>query len=569
MIRMKRASVLSLLLLLPVAAAAQDGGRVARPKLVVICAVDQLATWVFDAARPHFAADGGFRRLLDQGVAFPNCAYLHGCTETGPGHATIATGATAAVHGIVKNEWYDPAVGGKVYCVADAAAAAVAGMPEGKERSPARLLVPTVGDLLKQRFPDSRIVSVSHKDRSAILMGGKRASAVVWIENSTGRFVTNATWGERAPDWLVALDATRPADQWFGWTWDRFAGPAAYEGLDDDRSFEAPHATTGKHTLPAKLTGGRRDEPSSVFYLELYASPASNELVLQAALAGLRGEQLGQQQRRDGAADLLCVSFSATDLVGHYFGPDSVEARDTLLRLDALLGRLLSVLDDEVGVGRYAFVLTADHGVAQPPEVAKARGLGGGRGLLHTLAKAAAEKDLRAHFGADGGEPFVRYCGEFSLYLDHDRIAACATDGDTAKALDQACAVAAAACAKVRGIARGISVPELLASGQGDQAAADPILTAVRQSICPARSGDVVFVVEPYWLEAGLPASHGTPYPYDREVPLLAMGPGLRRGATSAAAVSPGLAAVLAARWLGIDRPAAAADEVPADAFLR
>src|SRR5262245_14708016 len=319
----------------------------ARPRLVVICSIDQLARWVFDAALPHFAADGGFRRLLDQGISFPNCAYRHACTETGPGHATIGTGVDARVHGISKNEWWDTQARRTVYCVGDPAAAALPEFPLGKGRGPGRLLVPTLGDLLKQHDAACKVVSISHKDRSAILMAGARADAVLWFENGAGSFVTNATWGNAASQWLLDFAATRPADRFFGWTWERSAGDDAYAGLDDDRKFEMAHSSGGKRTLPVKVVGGRLDEPGAPFYLEAFLSPIADEVVLDATLAALRGAGLGQ----DDTPDLLCVSFSATDTVGHFFCPDGVEARDTLLRVDRLLARLLRELDERVGAG--------------------------------------------------------------------------------------------------------------------------------------------------------------------------------------------------------------------------
>jgi len=572
--KLVRPAALALLAVLP-PLAAQDHAAAApptaaaRPRLVVICSVDQLARWVFDAALPHFAADGGFRRLLDGGVAFPNCAYRHACTETGPGHATIGTGVDARVHGIAKNEWWDTQQRATVYCASDPAAAALPPFPLGKGHGPGRLLVPTLGDLLKQHDAASKVVSISHKDRSAILMAGARADAVLWFENGAGTFVTSAIWGKEPPQWLLDFAATRPADRFFGWTWERCGDDAAYAGLDDDRKFEMAHSSSGKRTLPVTIVGGRLDEPAAPFYLEAFLSPIADEVVLEGALAALRASGLGQ----DDTPDLFCVSFSATDTVGHFFCPDGVEARDTLLRVDRLLARLLQALDERVGSGRYAFVLTADHGVGLPPEVAKSKGLGGGRAMLHTHARNAAEQALRAHFGRGGAAagdaaappaPFVLYAGEFMLALDRARIVALRPDADPAATFADACDVVVAALANVNGIASAYAVAELLAHGPGD----DPIRRAIWFSLCPGRSGDVAFVVAPYWLEAGLPASHGTPYAYDREVPLLALGPGLRAGDRPVAAVTPGLCAVLAAHWLGIEAPAQS-DPLPEGLFVR
>jgi hypothetical protein len=419
-------------------------------------------------------------------------------------------------------------------------------------------------------------VSISHKDRSAILMGGARADAVLWFENGAGTFVTNALWGATPPQWLLDFAATKPADRFFGWTWARCGDDAAYAGLDDDRKFEAAHSSGGKRTLPVTIVGGKLEEPGAPFYLEAFLSPIADEVVLDAALAALRSADLGQ----DDVPDLFWISFSATDTVGHFFCPDGVEARDTLLRVDRLLARLFAALDERVGAGRYAFVLTADHGVGLPPDVSKQKGLGGGRTLLHTHARNAAEQALRAHFGIGGGTgdadgaaaapstgppaPFVLWAGEFTLALDRARIVALRPDADPARTFTDACDVVAVAVAKVNGIERAFVVSEVLSNGPGD----DPIRRAIWFSLSPGRSGDVAFAVAPYWLEAGLPASHGTPHAYDREVPLLALGPGLRAGDRPVAAVTPGLCAVLAAHWLGIAAPVQS-DPLPEGLFVR
>lgn len=533
--------------------------RLARPKLVVLCSIDQLASWVFEDARQHFAQDGGFRRLLDEGVWFSECAFQHACTETGPGHATIGTGAPAVRHGIVKNEWYDRDTKAKAYCAGDPKGSPLDAFPEGKGRGPARLLVPTIGDLLDQADARAKVVAVAHKDRSAILMAGARADAVVWFENATGRFVTNARWGALPPPWLLDFNAQDLPKQWFGWKWERFAPDPAYAGLVDDRPFEAPHLTTKSRTLPAEVRGGGA-VPGVAFHTESYVSPLGNELVLECAVAALRGEQLGKDEH----ADLFCVAFSALDTVGHYFGPDSVEARDVLLRIDRQLATLLDALDREVGVGAYAFVLTADHGVGLPPESALAQGLGGGRSLIHTQCKAAAEQALRAEFGGDAASPYVAHAGEYSLVLDRARVDAMRGDRTSEQAFARACEVAAAACAKAKGVRRGYARHEV----DGRVADEDPTIAALANA-AHERAGDVLIVVEPYWLEPSLPASHGTPHDYDRRVPLLAMGPMLQRGIVAKDPVTPGLGAVLAAWWFGIEAPVAAVDELPQSAMVK
>jgi hypothetical protein len=526
----------------------------APPRLAVLCSVDQLATWFLAEGLPFCADDGGFRRLARDGVEFERCAYLHGCTETGPGHATIGTGATAAVHGIVKNAWWVPAEGRAVYCVQDTAAP-LPGLPEGKDRGPGRLLVPTLGCALKAQVPGAKVASVSWKDRSAILMAGRSADVAAWIEVATGRLVTNTTWVKEAPAWLAQWNEANAIDGYHGWRWERTGPDAAYAGLADDRVFELPHQNgSNQRTLPQSITGAK-PEPGPSFYAELFASPAGNEIVRLAAQACVEGMALGA----DAVPDLLCVSFSSTDQIGHLFGPDSVEARDALLRLDCELARFFAFLDERVGAGRWAVFLTSDHGVGPTPEAAKAAGRDAGRGALQSLARAAAERDLAAAFGAPPpGTRYVAHTGEFSLYLDRRALAARRGErGDDAMLLEAA-RIAARAVIGTRGIVAAYPTTELLRG-----ASADPIERAVFHATHPDRAGDMQLVVRPLWLDGVVPASHGTPHAYDREVPAFAMGPGLRRGARCVAEVSPGLGAVVLSRLLGIAPPAAATEAVP------
>jgi predicted AlkP superfamily pyrophosphatase or phosphodiesterase len=326
-----------------------------------------------------------------------------------------------------------------------------------------------------------------------------------------------------------------------------------------------PHPSSGARTLPVALTGGKgKESPGASFYYELFLSPLGNVLTLQAVEAAVAGEQLG----RDDVPDLLCVSFSATDLVGHMFGPESVEARDTVLRFDALLAQLLEFLDRDVGAGRYAFLLSADHGVGHSPAWVKAHGGTGGNTLLHSHARAAAEKALQEHFGAAAKGPFVASALEFSLVLDRAAVtaaAAAAGNADADAAYRRACEVAAAGAMKAPHVQCAFVTEDLLAHPGGDE----PVRRAMAYAACRGRSGDVMLVFEPNWIEGPIAATHGSPFDCDRQVPLLAMGPGLARGAKIAAPVSPGLMVVLAAALLGVDKPKAAVDAIPDGAMGR
>ncbi len=531
-----------------------------RPRLVVLCSVDQLASWVLDDVLPHCAGDGGFRRLLDEGTRFSRCAYLHGCTETGPGHATLSTGAPARSHGIVKNQWWDPDSAVARYCVDDARVEALPDLPEGGGKGPGLLLAPTIGEGIKAHLgARARVVSVAWKDRSSILLAGPAADVAVWFHAETGRLVTSQAFGPTAPPWLAAFQERRVLDGFFGQVWERSGPASAYAGLVDDRPFEAPHGNGSlQRTLPQKLTGGL-EAPGPLFYGQVYASPFGNEAVLQAALAAVQGEKLGT----DDVPDLLCVGFSSTDTVGHAFGPDSVEARDGLLRLDRQLATLLQALDRQVGVGHYAFLLSADHGVGPIPEAAAQAGVPAGRGLVLTRAKGAAESALARRYGSrEGKGPYVPRASEMSLFLDRTALAEAGVQGEAA--LREAFRIAANAAAVAPGALTAFATDELLRHGPGE----DPIRRAMFFAAHPERAGDVLVVLRPFWLDGTSPASHGSPHAYDREVPLLAMGPGIAVGIDQTP-VSPGLCAVLIARLLGIPKPSLAVDEVPPGVLAR
>jgi hypothetical protein len=526
------------------------------PRLVVLCSVDQLATWVFAEARPHLAPDGGFARLLRDGTELPECAYAHACTETGPGHATIGTGVAARVHGIVRNAWWDRDTRTRGYCV-DEPVAPLPDLPEGRNRGPGKLLAPTLAGALKAHVPGALAGSIAWKDRSAILMAGPHADVAVWCEAGTGNFVTNTAWVKHTPPWLHAWNAQRAIDALHGTVWERTGPDAAYAGLVDDRPYETAHANgSGARTLPQPLTGAST-VPGATFRAQVYASPFGNTIVRRAAEAMVEGMGLGA----DATPDLLCVGFSSTDVVGHTFGPDSVEARDALLRLDRELATFLAFLDARVGAGQWALFLTADHGVGPTPEWARAQGRDAGRGAIQTFAAAAIE---RAVAGVAGGPPpegkrYLAHVGEYSAFFDDAALDAVRGERPLAQLRLDAARAAAAAARRVRGIAAAFATEDLLAPG----GAPDELRRSLVDACCPGRAGEVQLVIQPYWLDGTTPASHGTPHDYDRRVVGIAVGGGAPAGAVDPVPCTPGFGAVWFARLLGLPGPAHATDEVP------
>lgn len=518
-----------------------------RPALVVIVAVDQLASWVLRDALPY-CGEGGFKRLLREGATFPNCAYRHACSETGPGHATIGTGADATRHGIIGNEWRDPVTGTRVYCCEDSEQKGLGG--DGDGRGPKNLLMPTLADQMKCYLgAESKVVTLSWKDRSAIFMAGRGADAALWFSRKNGRLVSTTAYGAELPEWVARFDQEKPADAYYGRVWQRFAGAHAYAGLVDDVSFERVDFNNAR-TLPAVIDGGK-PTLQATFYEHLYESPFANELLLAAAQRAIVECGLG----KDGPPDLLCISFSANDAIGHRNGPQSVESRDVTLRTDDLLARLLETLDRQVGVGRYALALTADHGVQPIPELAQAKRLAAGRGPLSKWAGSAVEAALGQQIGVPpaGTKTWVRIAEDGMVYLNRDAVTQAGKDLGTVRK------IAAAAASKVRGLSRAYTLDDVLAV----DATSDPVVAALRRASHPERSPDLVLVPQPLWLDGTLPASHGTPWPADRSVPLIVAGAGVVPGTVSRAAVSPGAGVVILAALLKIPPPPGAEDALP------
>lgn len=526
----------------PQFAASASGSR-----LVVLLVVDQLTTDVLRSAWP-WLSEAGFRRVAKEGVNFAAAEYSHACTETGPGHATLSTGASAAIHGIVGNEWIDPAAGRVVGCVADPGVRPVGVPTPRRAASPQNLLAPTLAETLRLTFGRrSQVVTLSLKDRAAILMAGRVGDLVLWYDDETGSFTTSSAYAETVPPLLAAFNAAGLAGGFAGWTWDRTGPPGAYADLGpDDDPRERP--ATGGRTLPRRLPA----EAGLALYREIYTTAAGNHLLQALALRAIEDTGLG----RDDVPDFLGISWSSNDVVGHQFGPASHEVRDMTLLVDRQIAEVLSALDRTVGAGRYHVILSSDHGVAPIPEIARDEGLRAGR-IPAAAVVAAVDAALSARFGPLRSGSWVKAHSDPQVLLDRSAIAALGLDPvavaeEAARALERLPDVAAAW--PVRWILDG-RLPE------------DAIHGPLRRSLHPGRSGDVLMLARPYVLVSEAGTMHGTPWRYDARVPLLFMGPGIRSGYTSRRSVGPGSGVTTIAEALGIGGPAGADHPVLDEAF--
>ncbi|HTM50680.1 MAG TPA: alkaline phosphatase family protein [Bryobacteraceae bacterium] len=484
-----------LLLSLAMSAAAPVPAPPAKPKLVLAIAVDQFRYDYLTRYRGEYT--GGLNRLLTKGAVFTNANYEQSPTVTAIGHSTFLSGALPSVSGIIGNEWFEISAGKTVTSVSDDTVKLLGGSSEGGA-SPRRLLVSTLGDEMKVvSNGKSRVIGVSLKDRSAILPVGRMADGAFWVEAKTGNVVSSTYYFPELPAWVKDLNAGKPADKFAGLEW---AG----------------------HKIPAL------GDPK--FYDSLPASPFSNELIELIAERAIVSEKLG----RSGATDLLAVSFSGNDYVGHKYGPDSAEAHETAVRTDKLFDKFFRYLETQIGMQNVLVVLTADHGVAPVPELSVQRRMGGGR-IPAKAVQDAVQAALDQKFGK--GKWVLNSSAE-ALYLNRDLA--------RQKKLESADVerVAAEAARSVPHIARVYTRGQLLS----EHAMADRIGRRVQNGYHPVRGADLVMISEPYYLTGGTAGStsHGTPYNYDTHVPVIFMGSRIKPGKYYKAAAPNDIAPTLA-----------------------
>ena len=463
-----------------------------KPKLVVAIVVDQFR---YDYLT-RFRADyhGGLDRMLREGAVFTNARYAQSPTVTAVGHSLVMTGAMPSVSGIVGNTWIDRVSGRQVTSVCDDRYKVVGAEtpPPGARcedwdpASPRRLLVGTVGDELKNRDGAAKVIGISLKARSAILPAGHRADGAFWFDDKSGAFISSTFYYSELPSWVARFNALGLPREYLDKKWEGF------ESWD----FHA-------------------DRSSPRIYERIPASPWGNELVEKLAEAAIAGEKLGQRE----ATDLLAISFSSNDYVGHQTGPDAPEVRDMCIRTDRLLARLFEVIGEKVGIENALFVLTADHGVSPAPEVQAERKMPGG--YIYVDIEDLVRSALFKKFGA---KDLVLGSVDNAVYLDYKALGAAKID------LAAACQAAAEALLAVpqAHVARVFTRDQLR---QG--IAADRIANSVLNGFYAPRSGDVIAIFEPYWMPAMKPptkTTHFTPYNYDTHVPVVFFGAGVRPG---------------------------------------
>jgi predicted AlkP superfamily pyrophosphatase or phosphodiesterase len=492
----------------PVTRAGQDP-----PALLVLLVVDQLPYDLLERFDPAF--DGGFRRLRDGGLRFENVTLDHSTTETAPGHATLVTGTHPARHGVVSNQWWEVGDAGfELILNVEDAGSPILDFEELSGASPRVLERSTLGEWLQAKHEDARVVSVSGKARAAVLMAGQSEADVFWFEPALGRFATSTHYASRYPEWLSDFNADLQSTYENDTTW-TLEVPEPHRTLA--RPDSAPGEGDGVHlTFPHTFGQGLYDFAEMSFWVWWSDHPSLDRATLELATRAVEERELGG----DPVPDLLAVSLSQTDRVGHGYGPRSLEQLDNLVRLDAELGRFLEFLDEEVGEGRYVVALTSDHGSLMLPEARAALGLPGGRLTRDSVAALQAVVNQAA---AEATQPEERA----------ELLAQVVTETSwVARAWSHATLTSGEELADSFAVLEQNSLYGGRMSGLLSRAGVQMQL----------REGTVTWVVP-------LGTTHGSPYFYDRHVPWILYGPGIspgmRKDRVGATDVAPTLAGIL------------------------
>jgi predicted AlkP superfamily pyrophosphatase or phosphodiesterase len=484
------------------------------PKLVVEIVLDQFPYDYIERFQPYFSGNG-FNYFLHRGADFTNARYRYASTKTAPGHAAIATGCYNHLNGIVGNRWWDRANARMMNSVDDDDVRTLG--TGGSGNSPKNLLTYTFGDMLRlsSNFR-SKVISISHKDRSAVLMGGKFGKAF-WIDDSV--VVTSSYYMEQLPGWIARFNASGRMQQYFGKEWTELQPAVAMQMCDaDDPRYEANTLNLGR-SFPHRVTG---DDPARMtvsYYRALDASPFAAELLFDLAREACMAESLGQRT----TTDMLCIGISTTDEIGHLYGPQSREVFDNVLRTDAFLADFFSYLDKSIGLENCLIVLTSDHGIAPIPEYILSHSPQAPAGRISSgRVSSMVSSVLDTVFGKpEGKRRWVAGVVESDVYLDRSTLAS------KHLALETVTRLLKDSLAYKSPFAGAFTRNEL-----EEQNFADGIGQLYARSFFSPRSGDIIFVLRPYYITSGdsVGTNHGQPYDYDSHVPLLLGGRNIVQG---------------------------------------
>lgn len=495
------------------------------PKLVVLLVVDQLRADYLQEYSSNFTA--GLRRLSREGAWFTEAAYPYLNTVTCAGHSTIGTGSFPYRHGMILNGWLDRETGKVPFCTDDPKAKDISynNLPPGLGDSARLMLVPTLGEQIHAL--GGRSAAMSLKPRSAVPLAGKRGNAVIWFDDRGG-WSTSSAYTDAPVPFLQQFIAANPLAADYDKVWDRLLPSSAYRHDDDALGEGTPNGWSRTFPHPLGEPGGK---PDGTFYSRWQRSPFADEYLARMAMATVDALNLG----RNDSTDFLGVSFSSLDTVGHTYGPKSHEVQDLLVRLDRTIGRLLDHMDKTVGAGNYVLGFSADHGTADIPEQVKRGGRQAGRVAIEALNRV-----LTPLIGA----------GEHVAAANYTDIYLTAAANEKLKHDPRLVAATMNALRRLPAVDRVFRGEELARARA--RSSSDRVLRAAALSYHPGRSGDFIIVPKEQWLLSTSVTTHGTHYPYDQRVPVIAFGASIKtgqyRGTATPADLAPTLAAVAGVR---------------------
>ncbi|WP_316823652.1 alkaline phosphatase PafA [Pedobacter miscanthi] len=497
--------------------------EVARPKLVVGLVVDQMR-WDYLYRYYNRYTNGGFKRLINEGFSVENTFIPYTPTYTACGHTCIYTGSVPAVHGIIGNDWYDPETKKNVYCTEDSSVSTVGSTPSSEgNMSPKNMLTTTITDELRLATNfRGKVIGISLKDRGSILPAGHAANAAYWYQGSTGNWITSTYYMKEVPTWIADYNKLKLANKFYAKNWETLYPINTYvNSTADEKAYEGKQST-----FPHQLT-----QNVDKNFDAIRSTPYGNTITLDLAKLAILSEDLGQ----DNITDFLAVSCSSTDYVGHAYGPNSVEAEDTYLRLDKDFEEFFNYLDKKVGKGNYTVFLTADHGAAHVPGFMQENKLPSG---------VVSDRDIANKLNTYLNDKFkvnnvVLKSQNNQIIFDHAKTDKSDISFDVIKS------ASVEFLKRLDGFQNAVDIAKISQSTL--QEIQKKMIT---NGYNARRSGDIYYVLQPNWFNGGSTGTtHGNWNPYDSHIPLVFMGWGIKPGATNKmhymTDIAPTLAALL------------------------
>lgn len=474
------------------------------PKLVIGIVVDQMRYDYLIKFQKNFTK-GGFVKLMNEGIFLKNVHYNYIPTYTAPGHASIYTGTTPRYHNIIANEWYDKFQKKVIYCVKDELVASIGTTNENGKMSPKNLLASNICDELKLMYKNqSKVISISIKDRSAILPAGHLADAAYWWDEQTGNFISSTYYTQQLPQWFINFNQQNLSLQYLQKNWDLLLSKHKYiSTLPDSNQYEKSILGNNSPRFPYDFSDDVKNQKVS----KLKYTPYGNSILIDLAKECIIQEKLGKNKQ----TDFLCISFSSTDYIGHYYGTESLELEDTYYRLDRDLNNFISFLDKNIGKDNYLLFLTADHAAAINTQYLKDKGFN-----VNYFSEEKLKTDLKKYlFQQYKDSTLIAEITNEQIFLNKEKIPLLNIDIYQLKRNIQSF------CYQYPEIAEVYTNDDLIRNNIKDYS----LYGLVANGFSPSISGDVVYVLHPGnmdYISKG--TTHGSAYNYDTHVPLIFYG---------------------------------------------